>query len=239
MAGDGRRFDGIDAVVLDAVGTLIEPSPSVAEVYAAAAHRQGIEADPDVVRVRFKEHFRRDELDDLRGPMVTDEAIEYRRWRRIVGGVLPGLPDPERAFLELWEHFGRADAWRCFEDVAPALRCLRSVGLSLRVGSNFDGRLRGVLQGLPEVAGLADAVVISSEVGYRKPHPSFYHTVCDRLAMPPHRVLSVGDDPENDVAGAGRAGLHAALVDRSGRQEDQPGVFVFPDLVTLAETIGG
>ncbi|WP_152051961.1 HAD family hydrolase [Tautonia marina] len=237
MAGDGRRFDGIDGVVLDAVGTLIEPSPSVAEVYAAAAHRQGIEADPEVVRVRFKEHFRRDELDDLRGPMVTDEAIEYRRWRRIVGGVLPDLPDPERAFLELWEHFGRAEAWRCFADVAPALRCLNAVGLSLRVGSNFDGRLRGVLRGIPEVAELADAVLISSEVGYRKPHPSFYQAVCEGLAMPPHRVLSVGDDPENDVAGAGRAGLRAVLVDRSGRQGDGPGVF--PDLVSLAESFGG
>ncbi|MEW4566260.1 HAD family hydrolase [Tautonia sp. JC769] len=237
MAVDGRRFDGIEAVVLDAVGTLIEPSPSVAEVYAAAAHRQGIEADPEVVRVRFKEHFRRDELDDLRGPMVTDEAIEYRRWRRIVSGVLPDLPDPERAFLELWEHFGRAEAWRCFADVTPALRRLRAVGLSIRVGSNFDGRLRGVLNGLPEVAELAGAVSISSEVGYRKPHPSFYRAVCDRLAMPPHRVLSVGDDPENDVDGAGRAGLRAVLVDRSGRHQDRPGVF--PDLVSVAESFGG
>jgi putative hydrolase of the HAD superfamily len=237
MGRSGGRYEGIGAVILDAVGTLIDPAPSVAEVYAEAARRQGVEVDTEEVRRRFKEHFRRDELDDLRGPMITDESIEYRRWRRIVEGVLPGLPDPDRAFLELWEHFGRPDAWTCFDDVPPAVRRLREAGLVIRVGSNFDGRLRKVLRGLPGVAGLADSVVISSEVGYRKPHPSFYHVACDRLEFPPHRVLSIGDDPENDDLGARRAGLSAALIDRSGRVEPRPGVF--PDLISLAEALAG
>lgn len=142
------------------------------------------------------------------------------------------LPDPDRAFLELWEHFGQPDAWRCFPDVAFAVDQLQAAGLVLRVGSNFDGQLRKVLQGLPEVSGLADSVVISSEVGYRKPHPSFYHSACDLMKLPPDRVLSVGDDPENDDAGARRAGLCSALVDRSGRVESRPGVF--RDLKSLA-----
>ncbi|QDV38191.1 HAD family hydrolase [Tautonia plasticadhaerens] len=237
MERSGTGYEGVRAVILDAVGTLIDPAPSVAEVYAGAARRQGLEVETGEVRRRFKEHFRRDELDDLRGPMVTDESIEYRRWRRIVGGVLPGLAEPDRAFLELWEHFGRPDAWRCFDDVIPAVGLLREAGLAVRVGSNFDGRLRQVLRGLPGLEPLADSVVISSEVGYRKPHPSFYRAACDRLELPPPVVLSVGDDPENDDAGARRAGLSAALIDRSGRVGPRPGVF--PDLVSLAAAVVG
>jgi putative hydrolase of the HAD superfamily len=102
----------------------------------------------------------------------------------------------------------------------------------VRVASNFDGRLRGVVAGLPAVAGLRDALVISSEVGYRKPHPAFYRAACARLGLPPGRVLCVGDDLENDVLGAGRAGLRGVLLDRSGAgPADRPWVAGLTELV--------
>ena len=87
----------------------------------------------------------------------------------------------------------------------------------MRIASNFDARLRGVVAGLPELAGLGDSLVISSEVGYRKPHPAFYRAACESLGLPPGRVLCVGDDPENDVLGPDRArASRAVLLDRSG-----------------------
>lgn len=222
-------WDEIAGVVLDAVGTLIEPCPTVADVYLSAASRQGVALDRSEVRERFRRHFRNDEIDETRGPMVTDETIEYRRWRRIVRAVLPELPDPERAFDELWGHFARPDAWRCFADVGPAIGALMGAGLSIRIASNFDGRLRGVVAGLSDLAGLQDSLVISSEVGHRKPHPAFYRVVCESAGLIPSQVLFVGDDLENDVLGPGRAGLRAALLDRDGRG-DADG---FPDLASL------
>ena len=112
-------LDGIGAIVFDAVGTLIHPSPSVADVYTAAALRQGVVLDRDEVKARFGRHFRDDEADERRGPLATDEPTERRRWRRIVADVLPELPDPDEAFGELWDHFGRPTAWRPFPDVGP------------------------------------------------------------------------------------------------------------------------
>ena len=219
------ELDGIDGIVLDAVGTLIEPAPSVATAYEAAALRQGIALDRAEVRSRFVRHFGDDDADDLRGPLATDERRERDRWRRIVDGVLPEVPDPARAFAELWDHFGRPDAWRPFDDVDPALARLGSAGIALRVASNFDGRLRGVLRGLPGLAALADGVVISSEVGYRKPHPEFYRAACASLGLPLDRVLCVGDDAENDLRGPRRAGLRAVLIDREGRLPRGPNTF--------------
>ena len=160
-------------------------------------------------------HFQSDEVHAEEGVLSTDEATERRRWRMIVTGVLPEVAEPDRAFDELWEHFGRPDSWRCYPDVVPVLDSLAEQGLSVCVGSNFDGRLRGVVKGLPELKDRSESLVISSEVGYRKPHPSFFRAACAHLGLPPEHVLCVGDDPENDVRGAIRAGLSALLLDRS------------------------
>jgi putative hydrolase of the HAD superfamily len=208
------KWDLIRGIVLDAVGTLIKPVPSVADAYSAAAKAQGIMLDRQEVKGRFTRHFKSDEVRGERGPYSTDEATEIRRWRRIVYQVLPEIPDPERAFAELWVHFGRPESWRCFPDVVPALRAIHGAGIAVCVGSNFDSRLRQVVLGLPELSWAVDALVISSEVGFRKPHRSFYEAACLRLGLPGNEVLCVGDDIENDVRGAIQAGLSALLLDR-------------------------
>jgi putative hydrolase of the HAD superfamily len=216
-------WDLIAGIVLDAVGTLIKPDPSVAEAYRQAALRQGVELAREEVRARFNRHFPSDDVRGDRGPHSTDETTELERWRRIVALVLPEVPDPRRAFDELWDHFGDPGSWRCFPDVPPALGSLREAGIAVCVGSNFDGRLRRVVRGLPGLSGLADCLVISSEVGYRKPHPAFYEAACRRLGLAPGQVLFVGDDREHDVHGASRAGLRALLLDRTGeRPHDLP-----------------
>lgn len=230
--------DDLGGLLIDAAGTLIEPVPRVADAYAEAARRQGVAIDRELVKARFRRHFGEDEIDEQRGPLATDEATELRRWRRIVGLVLPEVPDPNRAFSELWDHFARPDAWRPFADVAPAVDALANSGLKVAIGSNFDGRLRGILRGHADLAGLVDAVVISSEVGRRKPHPEFYLAGCERLGLPPGRVLAIGDDLENDVLGPRRAGLTSAWVDRDGRRsEGHPPAW--PDLATLVGAILG
>jgi putative hydrolase of the HAD superfamily len=222
---------GIDGIVFDAVGTLIEPSPPVADVYVEAARRQGVGLDRALVKARFHQYFRNDEVDEMHGPMVTDEATEFRRWRRIVSNVIPEVPNPDRAFFELWDHFGRPEAWHCFPDVAPAFKLLSTRSFPVRIASNFDARLRAVVQGLPELANCATHLVISSEVGYRKPHAAFYQMTCSSLQLPPERVLCVGDDLENDVVGPRRSGMRGVLLDRHNlRPEGLPSV---PDLAAL------
>ena len=54
-----------------------------------------------------------------------------------------------------------------------------------------------------------DVVLISGELGYRKPHPLAYGRFIQQLRVRKHRILYVGDDPEPDIIGAQRAGLQA------------------------------
>jgi putative hydrolase of the HAD superfamily len=208
------NWSGIRGVVFDAVGTLIKPEPSVAEAYTAAAARQGIALAPDEVKARFAVHFESDKVHAEQGVLSTDEPTERRRWHMIVKGVLPEVAEPDRAFDELWEHFSRPDSWRCFPDVGTVLDSLAEQGISVCIGSNFDARLRGVVKGLPDLSSRIESLVVSSEVGFRKPHPSFFHAACSQLGLAPAEVLCVGDDPENDVRGAMRAGLSALLLHR-------------------------
>jgi putative hydrolase of the HAD superfamily len=225
--------NGIRGIVVDAVGTLIKPVPSVAEAYTAAARRQSVVLALEEVRARFQRHFEGGDVHAAHGAFSTDEATERRRWRKIVGGVLPEVSDAERAFEELWDHFSHPESWRVYPDAAPALRGLTQRGIAICIGSNFDRRLRPVVAGLPELEPWANSLVISSEVGYRKPHPQFFQAACSHLGLPPARVLCVGDDLENDVHGAIRAGLSGVLIDRKGNRGAL--LTYVPDLTALIE----
>ena len=211
-----RELHDIQGIVLDAVGTLIEPRPSVSRAYADAARRQGVDLDVKEVKARFLRHFSADELDESSGLLATDDAVERRRWRRIVAGCLPETPDLDLAFRELWSHFGDPTSWAVFPDVPGALASLREDGFRLCIASNFDSRLRGVLAGLQGLGNWRDPLVISSEVGHRKPHRAFYEAACLAMNLPPSRILCIGDDPENDHRGPIRAGLRAVLIERRG-----------------------
>jgi putative hydrolase of the HAD superfamily len=88
-----------------------------------------------------------------------------------------------------------------------------------------------VVRGHPELECCSEPLVVSSEVGFRKPHPAFYQAACASLRVPPERVLCIGDDLENDVEGAWRAGLNGLLLDRHDQRPE--GVPFVTDLTTL------
>ncbi len=50
-------------------------------------------------------------------------------------------------------------------------------------------------------------VLISGDLGYRKPHQSVFRELILQLGVEKDQIVFVGDDPEADVAGALRAGL--------------------------------
>ena len=52
-----------------------------------------------------------------------------------------------------------------------------------------------------------DVVLISGDLGYRKPHLSVFEALIDRVGAEKEEIAFVGDDPEADVEGALRAGL--------------------------------
>jgi len=56
-----------------------------------------------------------------------------------------------------------------------------------------------------------DVVLISGELGFRKPHPLVFHQLIEQLGVRNDQILYVGDDPEPDITGAQKAGLQPVL----------------------------
>ncbi len=130
----------------------------------------------------------------------------------IVRQVLDDVSDFESCFQQLFNHFGEDSAWRTEADVDRVLPELASRGYSLGLASNYDRRLRRVVAGLGALAPV-EHLLISSEVGWRKPAAQFFAALARAVALPAEQILYVGDDLINDYDAARAAGLHAILYD--------------------------
>lgn len=53
-----------------------------------------------------------------------------------------------------------------------------------------------------------DVMLISGELGYRKPHPLVFNKLIEGLGVDSSSIIYVGDDPEPDVKGAQGVGIH-------------------------------
>jgi putative hydrolase of the HAD superfamily len=204
---------GVTTVVFDVVGTLIEPSPSVAEAYCLAAARQGVCCDTAIVRQRFQAAWRTQEAADAAAApaFATSGQRERDRWRSIVHEVFAGTPVADEIFADLWEHFGRVDAWRPLDRGSRLVRAALDAGLTVALASNFDERLLALAMRLEPLSWVPH-VFASSEIGWRKPSPEFFRWIERRLGCEPAETLLVGDDPLLDVAAAERAGWRACDV---------------------------
>ncbi len=210
----------IRAAFFDAVGTVIHPVRGAPALYAEAARRYGLHVDAADVLPRFVAAYREHEAIDAANGWRTDEAREVGRWKAIVAHALPGAP--AGCFADLYGHFATPAAWGCPPDAAPTFERLHALGLTLGLASNYDARLLTVVAGRPELARLVGNVLVSAALGVRKPGAAFFDAVVAAAGCAPGDILFVGDDPDNDYAGATAAGMRAVLLDPHDKSPDVP-----------------
>lgn len=206
-SGGGFPPPNARAVVFDVVGTLVEPATPVAATYAAAGRRHGLDLDEVTVAGRFRDAWRRQEAVDAAAcpAFVTSPERERARWRAIVDDVFGAGEAAAAAFIDLWDHYATAPAWRATPVAAQLVRAVRSAGLPIALASNFDDRLL-VIAPLLDPLCHAGHVFTSADIGWRKPAGEFFRTLERRLGRSPAELLFVGDDPDLDIAAAAHAG---------------------------------
>jgi len=188
----------LDAVTLDAFGTLIELDDHVERLRAALA-AAGVERDAGAVEDAFGQEVRHYVAHKCEAHDEASLAALRRTCARIFVQALGADLDFTDAFVD-------AITFRTLPGVAEAVATLRAHGLALAVVSNWDCSLPGHLEraGIP-----IDVVVTCAEARAAKPDPAIFRVALERLGVTAARTLHIGDQLE-DEAGALAAGLHFA-----------------------------
>ena len=201
----------IEAVVFDVDFTLAKPGPDLGpEGYRRLGARFGLELEPG----RYDE-ARRDAIGTLkRHPELDhDEEIWVLFTERIIQG-MGGAGDTYACAVEMTRAWERAEHFELYEDALPVLDELRARGLKLGLLSN-TGRDLDVFVSHHGIE--VDAILTSRIHGKAKPHETIFRAMLEKLAVAPATAVMVGDDPDDDFAGAHAVGMQAWLVDREGR----------------------
>lgn len=200
----------IKIVFLDVGGTLIRPEPSVGAIYASVAARHGVKADGSMLEQRFRTLWKEEKK--------RRRPINEAWWKELVPRVMDGLSfkDSEVFFRDLYAEFENPAVWHVFPDVRATLTELKKKGLRLAVASNWDDRLPKLLNEL-NLTPYFEKQFISFQTGFLKPDPNFFHHALKEMNGHALEALHVGDDEEEDVLCAEKAGLRAYLLDRKSR----------------------
>ena len=206
----------IRAILFDAAGTLFFLTKTVGDHYAYVGREVGLKLDAQKLESAFhaawRQMPRRLAID---GPRENDDK---GWWRELVGHVFDQVApsvnefDRDNFFEVAYEHFAEPGVWELYPEVPAVLEEL-APRFQLDVISNFDGRLRFILQHLG-ISKFFSQVFISSELGADKPDPEIFRRALNLIDLNANEVLHVGDDPERDWKAAKAAGLLVFRLDR-------------------------
>ncbi|PIW30217.1 MAG: hypothetical protein COW30_02825, partial [Rhodospirillales bacterium CG15_BIG_FIL_POST_REV_8_21_14_020_66_15] len=107
---------------------------------------------------------------------------------------------------------------RVYPEVPSTLQRLQSMNVRMGVISNTTNP-SFIKEAERKASGLDsyfDFALYSSDLPYRKPHPSIFELALARLQYEPAEVLFVGDQPRMDILGAQGVGMRAAWINRRG-----------------------
>ena len=189
------RLNDLDAVTIDAYGTLVtlaDPAPALQVALAA----RGVHRERDAVGAAFRAEAA------FYTPRSHERPLEELRRRCVEVFLRAAGADLDAE--EFVTPFVDAIAFEPLPGAVETISRLRAHGLALAVVSNWD-------ETLPErlTAFEVDAIVSSSEAGMPKPDPAIFRLALERLGVRPDRALHVGDSPA-DEQGARAAGMRFA-----------------------------
>ena len=206
----------LKTIFFDGAGTLIHLPRSVGFHYALVGQRVGLSLDAAALDEAFAACWEQaPSRPAIEGPREDDD----KGWwlglvNQVIDRVAPDTKDLDRdAFFEVaYSHFAEAGVWELYPDAIEVLEALRP-RFDLAVVSNFDGRLRMILEHLG-VSKYFSHVFLSSELGADKPDPLIYSRALKLSRLAPDEVMHAGDDPVRDWQGAEAAGLSVFRLER-------------------------
>ena len=171
------------------------------------------------------------ELETLGEDEVDYLQVYERAWRRA------GVDAPRAVLYRVLDR--EQQVWdahvRPLPDALPTLAGLRERGLRTAIASNAPFPPEMMRRQMRRLGFLdaVDAVVLSAEVGRRKPAPELYRAGLQAVGVGPDEALYVGDRLSEDYDGPRRLGMRALLLSSS----PPPGVEAISRLAELLERL--
>ena len=183
----------LDAVTVDGYGTLLSLRDPVENLHALVPERSP---------ARIREAFRAEAAYYFEH---SHTGRDERSLARLHADCTAVFNEALGSALTPEQYVGALE-FEVLPGVRDALALLRAHGLALAVVANWDFGLHEHFRrhGLRDAF---DAVVVSGELGVRKPDPVPFRTALDRLGVEPKRAIHVGDHPPHDEVGAHAAGM--------------------------------
>ncbi len=204
------------SIFFDAVGTLIHLPRGVGFHYALVGDRLGVKLDPAALDHAFTASWSRiGARPAIDGPRDDDDKDWWRSFvAQVIDQVAPamGALDRDAFFEAAYSHFAEAGVWELYPEVLDVLQALKP-RFQLGVVSNFDGRLRVILEQFG-ISKFFRNIFLSSELGADKPDPLIYRRALQISGLAPNECLYAGDDPDRDWKPAIAAGLKVFRLDR-------------------------
>jgi putative hydrolase of the HAD superfamily len=135
---------------------------------------------------------------------------------------------------------GLASAVEFPEENERALDKVKCKGYRMAIISNFD--YAPTAYSLIEkfrIGRFFEKIVISEEVGWRKPKPVIFTTAMDLMSISPEEAIFVGDNFSADICGAKGVGMDAVWLNNKNQAEEdldpEPDYIIrsFPDIAAL------
>jgi putative hydrolase of the HAD superfamily len=202
----------VRAVFFDVDFTLIYPGPTFrGEGYQAFCARHDIAVDPSTFQAAVSSAAPLlDTPDDAR----YEDEIFVAYTRHIIeqmGGRGPALDACAR---EIYAEWAACRHFELYDDVREVFRELTARGVRIGLISNSHRSLAS-FESHFHLQGMIAAAVSSSDHGFMKPNPSIFLAALRLVDAEPGQAMMVGDSVRQDVEGALRAGMRAALLHRA------------------------
>ncbi len=212
-------LDGVEALMFDFYGTVVDMQRGLVEAIAPYLADKGYTTNPPsrVVTWWRRTHFENSMIDALLHRTHTPyreighEALSYTLDR---AGIDHTTDEVARLVSKI-EHL------EPFPDVVEALGVIKDHGLRLVILSNGDPDMLSTGVSNSGTEALWDQVLSVAAAGTFKPHAAAYATAADQLALEPYQILFVANH-SFDCVGAKAAGMKTAFVDRRKRPFGNP-----------------